>query len=913
MDKFQQKDVPIMKRRLVWGVFLSIAVFILAIFLLFSNEKKRLDIEYESIITETLNTHTEQKAQVIQQTVKRATKALEIVKMTIEKSGLQDPVAFLQQRNLINPAIIVNFQTMTELETSGYGELTNTLNQIPALLDGETIVSDVFFDEASGDYLIAVMMPRLADDPGIFYAQVNIGNMVSNQYKTVTYKDVQSTLISSDGEVLFNTFGSGQGGNFFDSLQDLGLLEEDISNIRQMIEAEEVVESRTFIRHKEPYFVTSVPINISGWQLVSFVRGPDVLFRSASIFEEIVRISLSAILITLTISGGFFLLLLFNHKKLDEEQGRNQRLNSRLQAIFEQHSVLSMIIDYQTKKILEVNEATAQFFDLDRTEIIGESIYKFNRLAPQILEEQFNKLASEKIKFLAAPHQLANGEIKLLDIYFSLIDDVEDAHIYAVLFDSTDREKYRNEMYKEKELFKTTLQSIGEGVVTTDSQGIITGLNIVAANLSGWKIDEVVGKKFQTVFQFSDDQNHKLLKNPVCKVIESDEVLELANIELIQPNGKNISVANTFAPITAENGEKHGVVMIFRDISEEKENQRRIKYLSYHDTLTGLYNRRYLEEQLTKVSNIRQACSVIMTDVNGLKITNDIFGHDLGDKLLVKVANIFRECSSEEDIIARWGGDEFIILMPEKSLAEAESLIKKIKTIDLITDESNLPLSLSLGCAYADGEVVTISEALQQAEKHMYQQKLLQGKSFRNSIINTLLAMLYEKSTETEEHCKRLEAYCVAIGQKMNLTTKDLDELSLLALLHDIGKVAIPPSILKKPGPLTPAEWEEMRRHPEIGYRIAQESTELASISNLILSHHERWDGKGYPRGLVGEDIPLACRIISVVDAFDAMTNNRVYRKAMSVEEAITEIKKNAGTQFDPKIVEVFLEILKEN
>lgn len=138
-----------------------------------------------------------------------------------------------------------------------------------------------------------------------------------------------------------------------------------------------------------------------------------------------------------------------------------------------------------------------------------------------------------------------------------------------------------------------------------------------------------------------------------------------------------MSVANTFAPITAENGEKHGVVMIFRDISEEKENQRRIKYLSYHDTLTGLYNRRYLEEQLTKVSNIRQACSVIMTDVNGLKITNDIFGHDLGDKLLVKVANIFRECSSEEDIIARWGGDEFIILMPEKSLAEAESLIKK--------------------------------------------------------------------------------------------------------------------------------------------------------------------------------------------------------------------------------------------
>lgn len=135
-----------------------------------------------------------------------------------------------------------------------------------------------------------------------------------------------------------------------------------------------------------------------------------------------------------------------------------------------------------------------------------------------------------------------------------------------------------------------------------------------------------------------------------------------------------------------------------------------------------------------------------------------------------------------------------------------------------------------------------------------------------------------------------------------------MDELSLLALLHDIGKVSINPNILQKqPGALTSAEWDEMKRHPEIGYRIAQATPELAIVSDLILSHHERWDGKGYPRGLKEEEIPLPCRILAIADAFDAMTNDRVYRKAMSREEALLEIERNAGAQFDPVITNLFI------
>ncbi len=178
------------------------------------------------------------------------------------------------------------------------------------------------------------------------------------------------------------------------------------------------------------------------------------------------------------------------------------------------------------------------------------------------------------------------------------------------------------------------------------------------------------------------------------------------------------------------------------------------------------------------------------------------------------------------------------------------------------------------------------------------------------SIINTLLAILYEKSMETEEHSKRLETYCHSIGRKLRLSSKEMDELSLFALLHDIGKVEINPDILKKPSSLTAEEWAEMKRHPEIGYRIAQTIPELATVSDYILSHHERWDGKGYPRGLKGEEIPLPCRILAVTDAFDAMTNDRVYREAMSREEAILELEENAATQFDPAITNLFVEII---
>ena len=192
----------------------------------------------------------------------------------------------------------------------------------------------------------------------------------------------------------------------------------------------------------------------------------------------------------------------------------------------------------------------------------------------------------------------------------------------------------------------------------------------------------------------------------------------------------------------------------------------------------------------------------------------------------------------------------------------------------------------------------------------MYSQKLTESSSHRSAILAFLTSTLREKSFETEEHAQRTRKLALDIGKALGLGESDLSALALLATLHDIGKVSVEDSILRKPGPLTPQEWEEIRKHPDVGYRITLASPELASISEAILAHHEWWDGTGYPRGLKGEEIPLLARIIALVDAYDVMTHGRPYRQAMTKEQAIQEMRRLAGEQFDPRLVEVFTGML---
>lgn len=368
---------------------------------------------------------------------------------------------------------------------------------------------------------------------------------------------------------------------------------------------------------------------------------------------------------------------------------------------------------------------------------------------------------------------------------------------------------------------------------------------------------------------------------------------------------------NYYSPVRSKDGKIIGLTCFVLNITERKKAEEEILYLSYHDALTGLYNRRFYEEEIRRLDTERNLpISIIVGDVNGLKLINDAFGHDKGDELLRKAALIIQSACRTDDIVARWGGDEFVILLPKTRSEEAEKIVNRIRAHYKGNYINAISVNISFGWDTKTGSDEDIFKVLKNAEDYMYKCKIIENASMRGNVINTILNTLHEKNPREEQHSKRVSELCQDTGKALGCTKIETGKLKVAGLLHDIGKIAIEDSILNKPGPLTGQEQEKLRRHPEIGYRIICTSYDMLDMAGDILAHHERWDGTGYPKGLKGEEIPRVSRIISIADSYDAMTSERPFRRAMNEEEALAEIRKCAGTQFDPVISRVFIEIV---
>lgn len=462
----------------------------------------------------------------------------------------------------------------------------------------------------------------------------------------------------------------------------------------------------------------------------------------------------------------------------------------------------------------------------------------------------------------------------------------------------------------ERILFKTTLRSLGDGVISTDRSGSVQVMNTVAETLTGWTSSEATGLPFDTVFHIINEHTGERCPDPIRRTIEIGKINELDECTiLINKNGKQIPIEDSAAPILDKMGNITGAVIVFRDYTEKKQKQDEISYLSYHDQLTGLHNRHFFEKALKKLdSETNLPLSLVMLDVNGLKLTNDAFGHQMGDKLLQSIAVNIRKVCRESDIICRIGGDEFILLLPNTDYGEAELVVKRIYREIEKSELENIVISLSIGWETKTKMEESIMEVYAKAEDSMYRKKIIESQSMRHKTIQIIINTLNQTNHREKLHSENVSILSKKIAEFLGLDQEMRQEIETAGLLHDIGKITIDSSLLDKPGKLTNAEYEMIKKHSEVGYQILKSVDAYSNLSDSVLSHHERWDGAGYPRGLKGEEIPLVARIITVADAYEAMTAKRTYRETISKKEAVNELIRCAGTQFDPAIIRALCE-----
>ncbi|SPF33358.1 Sensory box protein [Candidatus Desulfosporosinus infrequens] len=498
-------------------------------------------------------------------------------------------------------------------------------------------------------------------------------------------------------------------------------------------------------------------------------------------------------------------------------------------------------------------------------------------------------------------------------------EDLE--HSYEELTASDDELRFNYEKLQVQEeslreserRFRSMLENIKLITGIIDKDGQIIFCNDFALELTGFQKFEVIGQNYFDMFIPYERQEDA--KACFEEVLNTKKLLKQNVFSLRIKNGEERFVNWNYTLLFDSEGNVSGIASIGEDITERKQFQERLEHMSFHDALTGLYNRTYFEEELRL---LEEECSdpvgMIVSDVDGLKLVNDTLGHSIGDQLLRLTADIIKKCFREEDKLFRIGGDEFAIILPKSELSVVEQACSRVRmAVERYNDENvEFPLSLSMGYAVSGKPKANLNlgDVFKEADDNMYREKLHRSKSTRSAIVQALMKALEVRDFITEGHADRLQDLVVLLGRELDLSERNLADLRLLAQFHDIGKVGIPDRILFKPGRLTSEEFKEMQRHSEIGHRIAQSAPDLLPIADQILRHHEWWNGGGYPLGLKGYDIPLECRILAIADAYDAMTSDRPYRKAMSQEEALMELRKNIGIQFDSKLVQTFIRVI---
>ncbi|HAU32119.1 MAG: Putative PAS/PAC sensor protein [Desulfotomaculum sp. 46_296] len=554
-------------------------------------------------------------------------------------------------------------------------------------------------------------------------------------------------------------------------------------------------------------------------------------------------------------------------------------------------------------KIINVNDKAFKMFGANRNQIISYFIGDFLKIenSKVRLPELWSKVLSGEDQFFEGKARRPNdSSIFDAEIYIGMLVLGNRTFIMVTVRDITERKQV-------EELFNT-LANYTPSSVYLISEGKFEFVNPAFIMETGYSKEELMGKESIKIVL---EEDREKTRDSAIKMLKGERSFPY-EYKYVSKNGRVGWRMEKVASVQYKG--KRTVLGNSMDVTEFRKMEERLKYLSIHDPLTGLYNRAYFEEEMRRLEEGRHSStSVIVCDVDALKLVNDVLGHNVGDEVLKSTADAIRSPFRASDVVARIGGDEFAVLLPDCDVMVADKACRRIAHYVKLYNQENpvFPLSISVGYAVRKGSSPGMTEIFKEADKNMYREKLLRSRIARKTIALALIKKLEERGLLSEGQISRMQELVSSLAQCIGLPEHSISEMRLFAQFYDLGKISIPEQILCKPGPLTIEETAEMRQHCEIGQRITQSVPDLLPISDWVLKHHEWWNGQGYPLKLKGEEIPVQCRIIAIAEAFEAMTNDHPYRKAMSVEKALEEIKNCSGIQFDPALVEIFLQIIR--
>ncbi len=606
-------------------------------------------------------------------------------------------------------------------------------------------------------------------------------------------------------------------------------------------------------------------------------------------------------------AGSYVLALVRDITVVKEAQQVEEEWQRLLQYIIHHDPNAIAVLDKDLKHVF-VSERFCQDYNVEDQDVIGRGHYEvFPEIPPEWRQVHQRALAGEVLSGEEEEFQRADGTVDYTRWecrpWYERDGSIGGIVLYTEVIT---RQRRAEQALKASEHYRQSiLHLIPDIIIHYDSQGTYLEIMASAATMLYRSKDEVLGR---TVHEILPPAVAAATSSAIADCLRSG-VMQTLEYQL-HVNGEPNWYESRMLPI--QEGE---VVALIRDITERKLAEEELTHLTYYDVLTNLRNRRYVERIMDEWETDEEAVGIMLLDVNGLKIVNDSLGHEAGDDMLRRTVAVVKEGVRSQDLVGRWGGDEFVVLLPGVDAQDLETISQRILDLAEADAEANgpVPLSMAVGWAMRTRPNQDLRSVLKEAEDEMYRHKSRNSQSSRSTLVRSLQRALEAKSFETQEHCNELESWAVRLAHRLRLSERDVDEISLLAVLHDLGKVGIAEDILTKRGPLNDEEWAVIKKHPEIGHRIAMASPDLVMVAEGILSHHERWDGQGYPRGLSGEAIPLSARIVAIADAFEAMVSDRPYRKALDVETALQEIADCAGTQFDPQLAVVFVRMVREH